>query len=104
MRSYTLADRKARIAVDLQDFKEEIESAVREVMPDACVVVEKHSYTVSPAPKQGDAVRIGRKISRTALGKYCIKIPKLFCSEEVEKKEKKANGAEPKQERMGGHH
>lgn len=100
MRRYTLASLTDRPAVDLQDFRSEIEAAVHEVMPDAVVEVYEGSYTVSPTPERGDAIRIGRKISRSGLGKYCIKIPKLFCSEVIDKKEGVQNGTE---KRAGGH-
>lgn len=83
MRKYTLASHVARDAVDLQCYREAIEAAVHEVMPEAEVTVCQGYYTVTPSPERGDAIRIGKKVSKTVLGQYCIQIPKLFCGEEV---------------------
>ena len=102
MRKYTLASGEARKSVDLRLFSTEIEDAVHEYMPQAVVVVCAGYYTVSPTPTQGDAVRIGRKISRTALGKHCIKIPKLFCSEAIEERGGDATD-DATEKRNGGH-
>ena len=100
MRRYRLASKDARSDVDLQDFTAIIEDAVHEVIPTAAVQVYKDSYTVSPTPELGDAIRIGHKLSRTGLGKHCIHIPKLFCSEETEEREDNTNGSK---DRTGGH-
>lgn len=83
MRQYTLASLEARTEVDLKDFRDEIETAVHEVLPMAQVEVYTASYTVSPTPERGDAIRIGRRLSRTNLGKYCVQAPKLFCGENL---------------------
>ena len=92
MRKYTLASFDARGSVDLRTYAEIIENAVHEVMPHAVVQVEKDYYCVDPTPKQGDAIRIGRQICRSALCQYCVQIPKLFSSVEIKpviEKEKK---------------
>ena len=83
MRKYTLASSDARSSVDLRAYAEIIESAIHEVMPHAIVQVEKDYYCVDPTPKQGDAIRIGRQICRSALCQYCVQIPKLFSSIEI---------------------
>lgn len=59
----------------MRTYAEIIENAVHEVMPHAAVQVEKDYYCVDPTPKQGDAVRIGRQICRSALCQYCVQIP-----------------------------
>ena len=97
MRRYTLASPDARGVVDLRDFQEVIEAAVHEIVPSAQVVVEKDCYYVSPTPSKGDAIRIGRQICKSALNQYCVQIPKLFSSIEIEEedddgKEQKYNG------------
>ena len=98
MRRYTLASLDARNAVDLRDFEDIIVDAVRSICPTATVLVEKNCYYVSPAPKKGDAVKIGRLICKSALSQYCVHIPKLFSSIEV--KEELDVG---KQQPLGGH-
>ena len=85
MRKYYLASADDRGDVDLQKFQDEIIAVVHKYMPNAQVVVEKEYYTVHPTPDRGDAIRIGRQLSKShIMGRYCIKISKLFCSEEVE--------------------
>lgn len=100
MRKYTLASKDAKDSVDLRNHRQAIETAVHEVLPNATVYVYKDYYTVSPTPKQGDAVKIGRAICRSPLKKHCIQIPKLFSSIEI--KEEISDG-KPKQKRLGGH-
>lgn len=94
MRKYTLASSDARGSVDLRAYAATIEAAVHEVMPKATVIVEADCYCVEPTPTQGDAIRIGRMICRSALSQYCIQMPKLFSSIEVKPKteEEKKDG------------
>ncbi|MBR5157291.1 MAG: hypothetical protein IKW59_05950 [Clostridia bacterium] len=100
MRKYTLASTKARNDVDLRQFSKFIEETVHEFMPEAMVEVEQNYYTVSPIPQKGIAVRIGRKLcSNKAMGKHCVKIPKLFYGINIDVKETKNE----KQKRNGGH-
>ena len=85
MRKYYLASSGDRGDVDLRIYQKEIVEAVRKYMPGAQVEVAERHYTVHPTPDRGTAIRIGRILSdKDVLGKYCVKIPKLFCSEEVE--------------------
>lgn len=101
MRKYTLASLDARKDVDLRLFGSVIESAVHEFIPDAVVIVERDYYTVSPTPSKGDAIRIGRKLSKKhALGQHCIKISKLFNGEAIENEKENVNG---KEKHNGGH-
>ena len=102
MRKYTLASSGARNSVDLRTYAEIIESAVHEFMPHAAVLVEKDYYCVDPTPKQGDAIRIGRQICKSGLCRYCVQIPKLFSSVEIElvTEEEKKDGTKIN----GGHH
>ena len=101
-KKYTLASSKAREDVDLRDHKDIIVKAVTEVMGSHVdqVLVEKDCYYVSPSPKKGEAIRIGRLIRKSALGNYCVKIPKLFSSVEMEEE----NNDNSKQQQHGGHH
>lgn len=92
MRKYSLASLGARSNVDLRDYSDVIESAVHEAMPDAVVSVECDCYYVSPTPSQADAVRIGRRICKSALNKHCVHIPKLFSSIEVKNSMEVNNG------------
>lgn len=103
MRKYTLASPTAKTTVDLRDYTDIIIGAVHAVMPSAIVTVEETFYTVDPTPTQGSAIKIGRQICQSALKTYCIQIPKLFCSVEVEPKTKEEdeNGTKPKH--IGGH-
>ena len=102
MRRYYLASVENRGKVDLKAYQDKIIDAVHQIMPQAQVTVEKDYYTVDPTPVKGDAIRIGRLLSNgKILGGYCIKISKLFCSEEVEKGSVLVNGR--KKKRTGGH-
>lgn len=84
MRKYEFASSEFRNEVDLRDYEDMIKKAVHEVIPSAAVKVEQFSYSVTPSPSKGDAIRIGRILSKGEnLGSYCILVPKLFCSEEV---------------------
>ena len=102
MRRYYLASTKERGDVDLRDYEQAIIDAVHQYMPNAQVDVTERYYTVHPTPDRGTAICIGRILSdKDVLGKYCVKIPKLFCSEEVEHGKEVENGREKK--RIGGH-
>ena len=97
-----MASAECRGAVDLRAYEDEIMAAVHQVMPHAQIVVEKDCYTVNPTPAKGDAIRIGRLLSSgDVMGCYCIKISKLFCSQEIEKGKVSVNGTV--QKRSGGH-
>lgn len=86
MKKYTLASSRARKDVDLRDYEDIIVKSVTDVMGSRVdkVVVRQDCYYVSPTPSKGDAIRIGRLICKSALGNYCVKIPKLFLSVEME--------------------
>ena len=99
MRKYTLASQNARKSVDLRNYTDIITDAVHSVMPTATVQVEKDFYTVTQAPSQGDAVRIGRLICQSQLKQHCILIPKLFSSIEIGGKEQHGT-----KKHTGGHH
>ena len=100
MRKYFLASSDGRCTVDLRLYRKDIINAVQEELPSAVVTVEKDYYTVEPTLDRGAAIRVGKKISKTALGKYCIKIPKLFNSVEVRKEISDESESKP----LGGHH
>ena len=98
MRKYTLASQTAKENVDLRDYADVIMDAVHDIMSAAAVRVEKDCYYVWPAPSQGDAIKIGREICKSALKEHCIHIPKLFNSVEIGGKKnesKKRNGGHP---------
>ena len=99
MRKYTLASPTAKGTVDLRAFADVITEAVHQYMPQAAVRVERDCYYVDPTPPKGMAIRIGRQICKSALSRYCVQIPKLFSSIEVE--EERDN--EPDQQCTGGH-
>lgn len=102
MRRYYLASADDRGNVDLRDYKSVIIESVHTYMPRAEVEVHERYYTVHPTPDKGNAIRIGRLLSdKDVLGKYCVKIPKLFCSEEVEKVSVMVDGR--KKKHPGGH-
>ena len=103
MRKYTLASKDAKTTVDLRDYRQVIEDAVHEVLPAAKVQVESDYYTVSPTPKQGNAVRIGRATCKSKLKKHCVQIPKLFSSAEVDEVKEETNDRESEQQYHGGH-
>lgn len=87
MRQYYLASNEDRTSVDLRDYRSIIEEAVIQIMPNAIVEVFDKYYTVSPTPSQSCAIRIGRQICKSdRLNKYCVHIPKLFCSTEITEK------------------
>ena len=93
MRRYVLASKDARPTVDLREYRSVIENAVHQIMPNAVVEVSERAYTVSPSPRHGDAVKIGRIICKSGLGTQCVYIPKLFSSIEVQpSKKEERNG------------
>lgn len=102
MRKYTLASKDAKDTVDLRNYRQIIEDAVHGVLPNATVQVAEEYYTVSPTPEQGAAIRIGREICKSKLKKYCVQIPKLFSSIEIE--EVNPDETEERKNRSGGHH
>lgn len=105
MRKYWLADSKRRCNVDLTSYAPEIKAAVHDAMPSAVVEVTSLYYTVSPSPTLSQAIKIGRKLSSSqVLGEYCISIPKLVYSEEIEEKHRKGDEPEHETNDAGGHH
>ena len=100
MRKYTLASPESRSTVDLRYYRAIIESAVQEIMPTAKVIVESDCYYVSPSPKRGDAVKIGRAICKSNLSRHCIKLSKLFTGIPV----KEVKHEEQPSKHSGGHH
>lgn len=103
MRKYTLASVNAQSSVDLRDYGGFIKTTILEIMPKAEIVVEQTYYTVSPSPSKGDAIRVGRKLSKNKdLGQHCIKIPKLFNGENIETG-KELSHDDNKQKHNGGH-
>ena len=101
MRKYSLASPEAKQKVDLRDYADKICEAVHQVLPMAKVVVEKDCYYIHSTLAHGEAVKIGRLICQSDLKKYCVQVPKLFSSIELE--EVVTDGTNTT-ERSGGHH
>ena len=107
MRSYSIISKQGK-ELDLRDYRDIIEMAVLSANSDAIVNVYESNYTVSPSPTKGQAIKTGREICKSDLGKYCIHVPKLFQSVEVEETNdleevSKSNDKNSKQP-TGGHH
>ena len=102
MKKYTLASSNARKDVDLRDYEDVIVKSVTDVLGSRVdkIIVERDCYYVSPTPKKGDAIRIGRLICKSGLCKYCVQIPKLFLSVEMEEE----NNDNSEQQQHGGYH
>lgn len=94
--------------MDLRNYESVITEAVTTVMSgkDVTVVVNKDSYTVSPAPSKSEAIKIGRLICKSALSQYCIQIPKLFTGENIKPKKEELNESRTEAKTnhgLGGH-
>lgn len=84
MRIFSLASQEARKNVDLTDYETLITGTVLSIIPNAKVKVHKHFYTIDHVTK-GESIKIGKVLSRSCnLGKYCIKISKLFSGTEAD--------------------
>ncbi|MBE6946935.1 MAG: hypothetical protein E7454_01605 [Ruminococcaceae bacterium] len=103
MRKYVLADISKRSLVDLRDYKDIITKAVEDAAPGSTVIVTKDYYSVKEPLTHSQAVRIGRKICESELGRYCIsvKLSKLFNSTIIKEE---SDGNSDKQKQTGGHH
>ena len=102
MRRYYLASAEQRGKVDLTGYADEIVAVVKQIMPHAVVEVKEDCYVVTPTPTRSEAIKIGKMLSKNeVMGRYCIQISKLFCSEEVENGKEVEDGTEEK--RIGGH-
>ena len=101
MRKYSLASPEAKNQVDLRDYADEICAAVHQVLPMAKVEIEKDCYYIHGTLEHGEAIKIGRLICQSDLKKYCVQVPKLFSSIELE--EVVTDGTNTT-ERTGGHH
>lgn len=84
MRKYTLASLADRPNVDLRDYEAVITEAVHTILPKAGVTVKKDCYYISGTLQHGDAIKIGRLICQSELKRYCVQVPKLFSSIELE--------------------
>lgn len=103
MRKYMLANIEQRGKVDLRNYKGIIVAAVQEFAPGSTVAVAKNHYTVKEPLTHSQAVRIGRRICESELGRYCISIQlsKLFNSTIIQEV---SNDSRNKQKQTGGHH
>lgn len=91
-RKYRLADTNNRNDVDLTEYADLIESVIQEECPDVKVSIEEKSYTVNKELTKGEAIRIGRALAKTELGKYCANRYVLFFGQTVEKGEENHGG------------
>ena len=89
MRVYKLAAPYHRSYVDLRDFKDIIKQAVHQEVPNAKVVVKEDCYEIDRDISKGDAIRIGRTLASSELGKYCLQRATLFIGHTVEKSNQK---------------
>ena len=91
MKKYRLSSISDRSKVDLRDYNDIIVDAVFDVIEEGdeelIISVAKDYYTITPEPSRGDAIRIGKKICKSDLNKYCVTVRKLFCSEDFDPKE-----------------
>ena len=91
-RRYQLADTNNRNDVDLTEYADLIESVIQKECPDVKVSIEEKSYTVNKALTRGEAIRIGRALAKTELGKYCANRYVLFFGQTIEKGEENHGG------------
>lgn len=88
MTVYQLANPEYRNNVDLTKYKKLIEKLVTDEVPDAMVIVKETQYYVSPDLTRGQAIRIGRAIASSEIGKYTMSRPSLFVGKKIsERKE-----------------
>ena len=97
MREYKLADTDYRLTVDLRGYEDEIKEIVKEYAPDVEVSVFEDKYVLNKQIEPGQAIRIGKALAKSALGKYSLLRPILFVGQDTIKTKnkggKKANGS-----------
>ena len=91
-RKYRLADSTNRKDVDLTKYEEQIMEAIHKERPDVKVTVNQDSYTLDRELKRGEAIRIGRALAKTELGKFCANRYVLFFGQTVEEGEENHGG------------
>ena len=91
-REYKLADSTNRKDVDLTKYEKQIIEAIHKERPDVKVTVNQDCYTLDRELKRGEAIRIGRTLAKTELGKYCANRYVLFFGQTIEKGEKNHGG------------
>lgn len=79
-RTYKLANKDYKNTIDLRKYQKKIKESVHVVMPNALVIVDEHSYTVSPIPTKAESAKIGRLLAKTTIGSYCKQTYSLFRS------------------------
>lgn len=83
MRSYQLADAEHREKVDLTKYEKIIVKIITDEVPEAEVIVEENQYFVTPDLTRGQAIRIGKAIASSDIGKYTMFRPSLFVGKKV---------------------
>lgn len=79
-RTYKLANKDYKNTIDLTKYQKKIKESVQAVIPNALVIVDEHSYTVSPIPTRAESTKIGRNLAKTSIGKYSKHTYSLFRS------------------------
>ena len=84
MKRYELVSDEYRNTTDLRNYEKLIRETVKELMPNATVIVEKNFFLVGPAPDHGFSVSMGQTLSKIEnMGNYCAMVPRLFTGTEV---------------------
>lgn len=91
MRIYELANTELRGEVNLLDYKDIIEQVISEEAPTVKVTIEPDRYILDSDITKGQAIRIGRKIARSKLGKYCLLRSILFVGHSLPKSNKRSD-------------
>lgn len=79
IRTYAFAKKEARNYVNLKDYSHIIIPTVQSVIPGVMVRVDEHSYTVYGI-KHGEAVTIGRLLSKQLGNTFAVQKYVLFVS------------------------
>lgn len=79
-RTYKLANKDYKNTIDLTKYQNTIKNSIHNIMPDALVIVDEHSYTISPVPTRAESTKIGRLLAKTSIGKYSKHTYSLFRS------------------------
>lgn len=78
MRVYELANTELRGSVNLINYEEIIKQIIKDIAPQVKVTVEPDRYILDREISKGQAIRIGRKIAKSRLGRYCLQRSILF--------------------------
>jgi hypothetical protein len=85
MRAYQLADVSLRESVNLTVYEDVIKEIIHQVIPSAEVIVQPDRYLIKNEISKGDAIRIGRNIAHSELGRFCLQRAILFIGHDIPK-------------------